>query len=93
MSRIVCLDCGHVHECDTKKSSFPSLPPTTGPYINTYPPYTTNPAGGTLIVTSGGYNPAEYTVTANTTEYNGKRDGKCELTNCCEPKDSIGSSE
>jgi len=86
MSRIVCLDCGHIHECDTKKATLP-MPSNPGPYINTYP--YVNPAGGTLTVTSGGHNPAEYTVTANTTEYNGKRDGKCELTNCCEPIDSI----
>lgn len=91
MSRIVCLDCGHVHECDTKKSALPPLPPATGPYINTYP--YVNPAGGTLTMTNGGHNPAEYTVTAGTTEYNEKRDGKVEQTNCCEPTDSIGLSE
>lgn len=100
MSRIVCLDCGHVHECDTKKSSFPSLPPTTGPYINTYPPYTTNPAGGTLTVSGGGGSQTIYNVTGGTGqpkthyEFTGKdENGNCTMTNCCEPKDSIDSSE
>lgn len=92
MSRIVCLDCGHVHECDTKKSALPPLPPATGPYINTYPYI--NPGVGTFTVTNGGHNPTEYTVTAGNTGFTGKdEDGNCTMTNCCQPKDSIGSSE
>jgi hypothetical protein len=73
MSRIVCLDCGHVHECETKKSALPPTTPyVTGPFTTT--PYVVNPATTTT-------NPTQYTVTADTTEYNEKRDGITKITN------------